>query len=96
MKAKKITKRLRKLSAEFHALALTYDGETGDGECARLFTISDVCQLLADEVFSGSVKTHKKTTQNMAARTPLKRKERAIPDWTKYKGKNFSPDKAAD
>lgn len=96
MKAKKITNRLRKLSAEFHTLALNYDGETGDGECARLFTISDVCQLLADEVFSGSGKTHKTTTQNTMARTPLKRKERTTLDWTKYKGKSIPPDKAAD
>lgn len=52
MKVKKIVKRLRKLSAEFHTHALNYDGEARDAERARLQTIADLCQVLADEVFT--------------------------------------------
>lgn len=64
MKVKKIAKRLRKISAEFHTRALNYDGETKEAECSRLFTIADVCQMLADEVFTASaVKRNKKGNQ---------------------------------
>ena len=93
MKVKKIAKRLRKLSAEFHSRALNYDGETKEAECARLFTIADVCQLLADDVLSGSAKKRKKA-KNRTPIAAVNGKDGAMMGWEK--GKNFPPRKAAD
>jgi hypothetical protein len=50
MKAKKLAKRLRARSAEFHDMAMAYEGERDDGEFVRLITISDTLRLIADEV----------------------------------------------
>ena len=91
MKAKKIAKRLRKLGAKFAAEALNYDGETHAAERARLFTIGDVCQVLADQVFSVPPWKRNKKGSN---RDPMVLAKAM--DWTNYKGKNFPPDKAVD
>lgn len=83
MKVKKLARRLRKLSAEFalraaDTRALPYDDEAKEAECARLSTIADVCQVLADEVFTD------------AGRKPAKKRNKGAPisaanGWTKYK-----------
>ena len=51
MKAKKIAKRLRRLSTEFRAQARDY-GSENLAERTRLTTIADVCLVLANEVFT--------------------------------------------
>lgn len=77
MKIKKIVKRLRKLSVEFHARAQNYDGETQADERARLFTIGDVCLVLANEVFTSAGRTSTKKRND----GPIS----AVTGWTKYK-----------
>jgi hypothetical protein len=81
MKAKKIAKRLRKLSAEFHARALNYDAETLAAERARHFMIGDVCQVLADEVFATlAVKRDKKRNERDSL-VPVRGKDGTTMGW---------------
>ena len=91
MKAKKIAKRLRKLSAEFHVRARTWEGD--NAEHARLVTIADMCELLANDVFAFS------TTPKKTKRT--KRRDPIMPVMGKdgspwVKGQDFPTGKDAD
>ena len=93
MKVKKIAKRLRRLSDEFQIRALNYDGYPKEAECARLFTISDVFRLLADELSPGSAAKRNKKGNKRGPITPVKDKDGAIMGWKK--GQDL-PGKAVD
>lgn len=93
MKVKKIAKRLRKLSAEFHTRALNYTGETKEAECARLFMLADMCQMLANEVFTDSAAKRNKKGSKRGPIAPVKDKDGTLMGWKK--GQDF-PAKAAD